>query len=583
MSSKSASQDVSVASLEQSKIRDGFLKKWTESGFGRWNKRWVVVTRDAIYYFNSKTDKSPAGVFEIAKYNEVVDEDDFKGSSFVFKIHNSLTSMRKGLFSAESEEEKQQWIALFREAIKRGETQSLMKDSSAYRVHGVFYIRVAEARNLTAKDVTGLSDPYCLVQVGAYSVTTQTVWKSLDPLWAEDFTFNMDHSLPNTSAVVTVFDRDEVGHDELIGTCRTPIRNLIHQQTVENWIPLEHLDETNYVSGEINVELVYRLSASQVDVRIIEGRGLAQKDSNGLADPYIRVSHGGNKHTTPVVKKTLNPVWNYNCSFKVTIDNIKEGIKLIVKDKDVVSDEFMGSAVINLSSLPANVKVSKWYPLTADHLDEPGVKLRAFAEKPTKSPGDIRLKMKYTEVKILKLDEYEQFWKLLEQPDYTIVDALGEVTSERDEVAKNLVRLFQAKSKSIPLLIHLTAQEVKNTPTSDVLFRGNSIATKAVDAFMKLIGGNFLRKTIGKKVREIIASKRSCEVDPTKLEKGENIEENQKHLVDIVKSVSDVIFASAEATPIEFRLVFTELQKYVLEKFGEKTTPATPPYQVSSF
>jgi len=170
----------------------------------------------------------------------------------------------------------------------------------------------------------------------------------------------------------------------------------------------------------------------------------------------------------------------------------------------------------------------------------------------------------------LKLDEYEQFWKLLEQPDYTIVDALGEVTSERDEVAKNLVRLFQAKSKSIPLLIHLTAQEVKNTPTSDVLFRGNSIATKAVDAFMKLIGGNFLRKTIGKKVREIIASKRSCEVDPTKLEKGENIEENQKHLVDIVKSVSDVIFASAEATPIEFRLVFTELQKYVLEKFGEK-------------
>lgn len=33
-----------------------------------------------------------------------MDEDDVKGASHVFKIHNNLTSMRKGLFSAETEE-----------------------------------------------------------------------------------------------------------------------------------------------------------------------------------------------------------------------------------------------------------------------------------------------------------------------------------------------------------------------------------------------------------------------------------------------------------------------------------------------
>jgi len=565
-----------VASLEQNKIRDGWLKKWSESGpVGRWNKKWLVVTRDIIFYFNSKTDKTPGGYFEMSKYNEVEDND-FKGGQHTFKLHNNLSSMTRGIFSAETEEEKNQWISVFKEAIKRGETQHLMAGNEAVRTQGSFYIRVAEARNLVAEDLNGLSDPYCIVQVGSHVATTQTIWKSLNPLWAEEFTFLTDKSLPKTKAVVTVFDRNEVGKDELIGTFRMPMTNLLHQQPVENWWPLEHMTEKNFVSGEVRVECVYRLSASQVDIKVIEARGLTQKDSNGYSDPFVKASHGGAKFSGPVVKKTLNPVWNFSCSFKVTIDTVKDGIKLVVRDWDMVgASEFMGAVIIPLATLPANVKVTNWYALTSDHFDDTESKMPVFAPTEGKTLGDIRLRLKYTELKILKLDEYDELWKLIHHPSYAVVDALGEVTTEREDVAKNLVRLFQGKTQAIPLLIHLCTEEVKNTPSAEVIFRGNSIATKAVDAYMKLIGGNFLRKVLGKKIKEIVAMKKSSEIDPTRLNSGESVEENQKHLAEVAKSLIDLIFASADDTPIELRLVFSALRKSVVEKFGEGDTKYT--------
>ena len=45
-----------------------------------------------------------------------------------------------------------------------------------------------------------------------------------------------------------------------------------------------------------------------------------------------------------------------------------------------------------------------------------------------------------------------------------------------------------------------------------MLFRGNSVATKALDYFMKLIGLRYLDRTIGQNIKDIYESKKSCEV-----------------------------------------------------------------------
>lgn len=49
-------------------------------------------------------------------------------------------------------------------------------------------IRIVEGKNLPAKDITGSSDPYCIVKVDNEPIIrTATVWKTLCPFWGEEY------------------------------------------------------------------------------------------------------------------------------------------------------------------------------------------------------------------------------------------------------------------------------------------------------------------------------------------------------------------------------------------------------------
>ncbi|KYR02117.1 RasGTPase-activating protein [Tieghemostelium lacteum] len=181
--------------------------------------------------------------------------------------------------------------------------------------------------------------------------------------------------------------------------------------------------------------------------------------------------------------------------------------------------------------------------------------------------GDVRLKLKYSEEVVLPLESYLNFLNHLQDDNLYSIHLLGHVTKQREAVSHNLIRVFEKTGKCVFLLKSLTDHEIESTDNPDIIFRGNSLATKSVDLYMKLIGLPYLTATIGPHIKKIYSSKKSCEIDPTKIEKGEDIKKNGKNLLAWVKKITHSILSSVNHCPGPLREVFRSIQTKVHERY----------------
>jgi len=83
-------------------------------------------------------------------------------------------------------------------------------------------------------------------------------------------------------------------------------------------------------------------------VRVIEAKNLPPTDPNGLSDPYVRLQLGKHRFRTKVIKKSLNPKWNEEFSFRV--DDLNEELVISVMDEDkFFNDDFVGQLKVPIS------------------------------------------------------------------------------------------------------------------------------------------------------------------------------------------------------------------------------------------
>ena len=104
---------------------------------------------------------------------------------------------------------------------------------------------------------------------------------------------------------------------------------------------------------------------------------------------------------------------------------------------------------------------------------------------------------------------------------------------------------------------------------ANILFRGNSLLTKALDAHMKRLGREYLEETLGEQLREIADEDTYCEVDPLRMEPGENLMKNWKILMGIVKGIWGGIYNSHEKCPMELRKILRHIRVCVEDRYGE--------------
>ncbi|XP_048838908.1 multiple C2 and transmembrane domain-containing protein 1-like isoform X3 [Brienomyrus brachyistius] len=105
---------------------------------------------------------------------------------------------------------------------------SLLRSFHNIKDVGVVQVKVIRAEGLMVADVTGKSDPFCVVELNNDRLQTHTVYKNLNPEWNKVFTFNVKdiHSVLE----VTVYDEDRDRTADFLGKVAIP---LLHIQNGE--------------------------------------------------------------------------------------------------------------------------------------------------------------------------------------------------------------------------------------------------------------------------------------------------------------------------------------------------------------
>ncbi|XP_035524482.1 multiple C2 and transmembrane domain-containing protein 1 isoform X1 [Morone saxatilis] len=135
-----------------------------------------------------------------------------------------------------------------REILKR---YSLLKSFSNFRDVGIVQVKVMRAEGLMAADVTGKSDPFCVLELNNDRLQTHTVYKNLNPEWNKVFTFNVKdiHSVLE----VTVFDEDRDRSADFLGKVALPLLHIRNGE--QKSYVLKNKELTGPTKGVIYLEI----------------------------------------------------------------------------------------------------------------------------------------------------------------------------------------------------------------------------------------------------------------------------------------------------------------------------------------
>uniref|UniRef100_A0A663MT94 Rabphilin-3A n=2 Tax=Athene cunicularia TaxID=194338 RepID=A0A663MT94_ATHCN len=121
---------------------------------------------------------------------------------------------------------------------------------------------------------------------------------------------------------------------------------------------------TRATLGALEFSLLYDQENSSLHCTLIKAKGLKPMDSNGLADPYVKLhllpgASKSNKLRTKTLRNTRNPVWNETLVYHgITDEDMqRKTLRISVCDEDKFGhNEFIGETRVSLKKLKANQK-----------------------------------------------------------------------------------------------------------------------------------------------------------------------------------------------------------------------------------
>ena len=211
----------------------------------------------------------------------------------------------------------------------------------------------------------------------------------------------------------------------------------------------------------------------------------------------------------------------------------------------------VGRVKISVASVTSRYVQDKWYPVEKSNRREaPSIRLRAQYQS-----IDILPLTDYEEFLYFLKDEYKDLCKLLE-PNISV--------KVKEELSNNLMNVFHAEEMAEDVLADLVVDEISHLENEHLTFRGNSIATKAMECYIKLVGGQYLLSTLQTVISDIIsATELDLEIDPIKVASNDVLSLHRQNLLSVVRQVWNRIVKSHAYFPVQLQRCFYKIRQYL--------------------
>ncbi|XP_030765310.1 extended synaptotagmin-3-like [Sitophilus oryzae] len=246
----------------------------------------------------------------------------------------------------------------FSKSVEAAELKSI-------EAEGVLRVHVFEARDLEKKDMTGKSDPYAILNVGAQEQKTKVINRELNPQWDHYCEFIILDPVAQ-QLHFKLFDQDEFSEDDFLGSGAVVIADVIKPDSDDQWFELENVkhgkihlrfswlalscdrNAINAAAEETRLLKIENIHTALLTIYIDSALNLPKPKSYKRPDPYMILTVGKNQTKSRTKRHTCNPVWEQG--FYLLVKN-PENDSLIINIMDKQSDTKLDKLVYNIATL----------------------------------------------------------------------------------------------------------------------------------------------------------------------------------------------------------------------------------------